>query len=134
MYFYMFRYALSFFIQTESEDETAISNDKYEDLSPGFKFQCPSLKSKETGESTFNEESKLHWELQYQSQLAELEAEQAHLDSLPFIVYSTEDCGRTSAKNLFGRDGHPMTVRSPPIPASMHPSYLMQLQDTSSSD
>ena len=82
---------MSFFARTENEDELDILNDKYQDLSPSLKFDSTALNSAGARESIYDEEYKLQWELQYQSQLAELEAEQEHLDSLPFIVYSTED-------------------------------------------
>ena len=125
---------MSFFARTENEDELDILNDKYQDLSPSLKFDSTALNSAGARESIYDEEYKLQWELQYQSQLAELEAEQEHLDSLPFIVYSTEDGGRTSSKNWFGRDGQPMPLWSPPMPSAMHPSYLVQLQDPSGSE
>ena len=86
----MLRYALSFFASTQSDDEQDILNNKYQDLSPSLNLQYTSYNSLQTRDLENSEKNKLHWELQFQSRLAELEAEQAHLDSLPFIVYSAE--------------------------------------------
>jgi E1A-binding protein p400 len=117
-------------IQAEIENEYAIPNDEYQELSPSLKYRCPSLKLSQNREILNNEESKLHWELQYQSQLAELESEKAHLDSLPLIVYSTEDGGRASSKSWHGRDGQPMGIWTPPMPSTMH----QLLQDPSGTE
>ena len=88
----LFRYALSFFNQSQSgkEDESddaflllQENDDQYQDFQPSLK--PPQLSPTSTliankGKVNKNEELKLQWELQYQSQLAELAAEMEHLE------------------------------------------------------
>ena len=131
----IFRYALTLYnqIQPENDDERFKPNDKHLKYSPSLKFSNLLPKSTLSTE-IIEEESKLQWELQFQSQLAELDVERGQMESLPLIMYSAEDGGRSASKNWHGRDGQPMMLWTPPVPSSMHPSYIMQLQEPSGTD